>query len=122
FNQEVGTFVGGNPIFRWQSNANVNWTIGPWGAGIFGHYKSGYGDQNDNTVSPAYNKVSSYTTFDVYGTWAPSKALSLTLGVRNVFDRDPPFSNQNFVFQGGYDPRFTDPTGRTYYARGTYNF
>ncbi|MDQ6627900.1 MAG: TonB-dependent receptor [Pseudomonadota bacterium] len=122
FNQNVGSFVGSGPIFRWQSNANLNWTIGPWGAGIFGHYKSGYGDENVNPVSPAYNKVASYTTFDVYGTWAPTKALSLTLGVRNVFDRDPPFSNQNFVFQGGYDPRFTDPTGRTYYARGTYNF
>jgi len=25
-------------------------------------------------------------------------------------------------FQTGYDPRYADPTGRTYYARGTYSF
>jgi iron complex outermembrane receptor protein len=42
--------------------------------------------------------------------------------VRNVFDQDPPFSNQGATFQVGYDPRFTDPTGRAYYARATYNF
>ena len=42
--------------------------------------------------------------------------------MKNAFDREPPFSNQAATFQVGYDPRFTDPTGRTYYARGTYSF
>ena len=122
YNKNPGSFVGSGPIFRWQGNANIGWVNGPFGAGVFGHYKSGYGDQNANTVSPGYNHVASYTTFDVYGTWAPTKASSITVGARNVFDREPPFSNQNTVFQGGYDPRFTDPTGRSYYVRGTYNF
>lgn len=108
--------LGGTPIFRWQTAANVNWSYGAWGAGIVGHYKSGYTDQDPS------NHVASYTTFDVNGTWAPTKALTLTLGVRNVFDRDAPFSNQAATFQVGYDPRFSDPTGRAYYARGSYSF
>jgi iron complex outermembrane receptor protein len=48
--------------------------------------------------------------------------VELTLGIRNLTDRDPPFSNQSDVFQANYDPRFTDPTGRTYYARASYRF
>ena len=108
--------AGGTPIFRWQTGATANWTLGPWGVGVVGHYKSGYIDQ----VAP--HQVSSYTTFDLYGTWQPTKAFALTLGARNVFDRDAPASNQAATFQVGYDPRFADPTGRAYYARGTYTF
>ncbi len=108
--------TGGTPIFRWQTAANMGWTLGSWGGGIVGHYKSGYTDQDPS------NKVSSYTTFDAYGTWQPTKALSLTVGVKNVFDRDAPFSNQAATFQVGYDPRFADSTGRAYYARGSYQF
>ena len=116
YNQNVGVFVGTGPIFRWQQTVSAAWTLGPYGAGLTGHYKSGYDDQDPS------NHVSSYTTFDGYGSWAPTKQLSFTLGIRNLFDREPPFSNQVFVFQAGYDPRFTDPTGRTYYVRGTYNY
>ena len=80
------------------------------------HYRSGYLDQ-----TPTRN-VSANTTVDAYGAWQASKAVALTLGVRNLFDRDPPFSNQGLTFQQGYDPRFSDATGRTYYARASYSF
>ena len=116
YNQNVNVFSGIGPIFRWQDNMGVNWSLGDFGVGVVGHYKSGYTDQDPS------NHVASYTTFDAFGTWAATKTVSLTIGVKNAFDREPPFSNQVFVFQAGYDPRFTDPTGRTYYARGTYSF
>ena len=64
----------------------------------------------------------SYTTFDGYGSWQAIKGLTLTAGVRNLFDRDPPLSYQTTAFQSGYDPRYADPMGRTFYLRGTYNF
>jgi len=103
----------------------VDWTRGAWGAGVVNHFKTGYGDQNDeNRVSdPAfYGRVGSYTTWDLYGSWSPIKSLNVLLGIRNILDRDPPFSNQGKTFQNGYDPRYTDPTGRNYYVRGTYTF
>ncbi|HEV7814373.1 MAG TPA: hypothetical protein VGP06_04645, partial [Janthinobacterium sp.] len=74
-----------------------------------------------NDIDPTHN-VSSYTTFDTYGTYAILKNLTMTAGVRNLFDRVPPLSYQTTTFQAGYDPRYTDPTGRTYYVRATYNF
>ena len=87
------------------------------GAGLGVHHKSGYVDQDPS------NTVSSYTTADVYASYEPIKGLSLLLGVRNVADRDPPFSNQTQLFQGGgWDSRFYDPMGRAYYVRGKYTF
>jgi iron complex outermembrane receptor protein len=116
YNRNINTFVGANPTFRWQSNTSVNWANGPYAAGLTANFKSGYTDQDPS------NRVGSYTTWDTFASWAPNKALRLTFGVRNLFDRDPPYSNQGEVFQANYDPRFTDPTGRTYYLRGSYSF
>ena len=114
--QGNGAIPGGGVIFRWQHSGTAQWTLGQWGAGITGNYKSGYTDQD------GVSHVPSFTTFDVNGSWQPTKAVQLVLGVRNVFDREPPFSNQAATFQVGYDPRYADPTGRAYYVRGTYSF
>ncbi|MFZ6647603.1 TonB-dependent receptor [Undibacterium sp. TJN25] len=119
--QNVGVYSGIAPVFRWQHNATVNWTGGAFGAGLAAHYKSGYVD-GPNDVEPANYHVPSYSTFDGYVTWNIVKAFSLTAGIRNLFDKDPPLSYQTQTFQAGYDPRFTDPLGRTYYLRGTFTY
>ena len=114
--QYAGGVVTGGPVFRWQHTVVVNWGYGQWGAGLVNNFKSHYLDQTPT------NTVASYTTWDAYGSWKPMKSLGLTVGVRNLFDRAPPFSNQGATFQVGYDPRFADAVGRTYYLRGTYSF
>ena len=118
--QNVGVYSGKAPIFRWQNTLNVNWNMGKYGAGVVAHYKSGYQDQV--TAAHPDHQVPSYTTFDGYGSWMAMEGLTLTAGVRNLFDREPPLSYQTGTFQAGYDPRFTDPAGRTLYLRATYNF
>ncbi len=123
--QNVGIYSGNGPIFRWQQTANVQWNYGAVGLGITNRYKSGYVDQNDpNQVAACCtnHRVDAYSVWDVNGSWAVTKAFSLVAGVRNVLDTNPPFSNQGATFQVGYDPRFSDPTGRAYYVRGTYSF
>lgn len=122
--RNVGIYSGTGPIFRWQHTLNASWSRGVWTLGVVNHYKSGYDDQNDpNQVDAAFfDKVGSYSTWDLWGSWQPTKAIAVTVGVRNVFDKNPPFSNQGATFQVGYDPRFTDPTGRAYYARASYSF
>ena len=120
YNNKLGTFSGDGVIFRWQNTLNLNWNKDKFGAGLTARYKSGYQDQVSEEFGT--NHVASYTTFDGYGSWQAIKGLTLTFGVRNIFDRDPPLSYQSGTFQAGYDPRYTDPMGRTFYARGTYNF
>lgn len=120
FNNKLASFSGDGVIFRWQNTVNVNWSKDKFGAGLTARYKSGYQDQESEDYG--LNHVPSYTTFDGYGSWQAIKGLTLTAGVRNLFDRDPPLSYQTTAFQSGYDPRYADPMGRTFYLRGTYNF
>jgi iron complex outermembrane receptor protein len=117
---KVGTFSGDGVIFRWQNTMNVSWNKDKFGAGLTARYKTGYKDQESEDFPN--NHVTSYTTVDGYGSWQAIKGLTLTLGVRNMFDRAPPLSYQTGTFQAGYDPRYADPMGRTFYVRGTYNF
>jgi iron complex outermembrane receptor protein len=119
--QNVNIYSGTGNIFRWQSTNNLVWALKEYSVGVTGHYKSGYLDE-DSGYGPADHHVASYTTFDLYGSWAQKKGLMLTVGVKNLFDRDPPLSYQDAQFQAGYDPRYADPIGRTYYARVGYNF
>ena len=114
--QNAGRYADNGPIFRWQHTIALNYTHGPWSAAFVNRYKSGYTDQDPT------NEVDSYSIFDLFGTWQGYKGLTLTAGIKNLFDRDPPFSNQVNTFQRGYDPRFTDPRGRTWMLRAAYKF
>jgi len=117
YHNNVGVYFDGAPVFRWQHYGSVMWTLKPFTVGLAAHYKSGYVDADPS------NKVKAYSTMDAYLGWSQgAKGFSATFGVRNLFDRDPVYSNQTDVFQANYDPRFTDPTGRTFYGRLGYSF
>jgi iron complex outermembrane receptor protein len=107
----VGDFIDAGPIFRWSHNLQVNWSAGEWAVNVANRYKSGYYDQDPSL------KVKQYSLVDVSVTWTPVKYLTLAAGVKNLFDTEPPYSNQAVTFQSNYDPRFTDPLGRTFTFR-----
>ncbi|MGZ8254838.1 MAG: TonB-dependent receptor domain-containing protein, partial [Burkholderiaceae bacterium] len=110
-----GNYSDNAPVFRWQHVLTLGWTTGPWSAVVANRYKSGYIDQGGE------NRVDNYSTGDVTLTWA-GKALTLAAGILNVTDKEPPRSVQSTTFQRGYDPRFTDPRGRTFLLRAGYRF
>ena len=120
WHQNVGIFSGVGPVFRWQNTANVRWNSKEFGAGLTAKYKSGYQDAENSYEEN--HRVASYTTFDGYLSYTQPKGVAVTFGVRNLFDRTPPLSYQETTFQAGFDPRFTDVTGRTYYVRASYSF
>ena len=94
---------------------------GPWSASFANKYMSGYVDQND--VADAYfHKVRAYSTYSLSASYAGIKNTDLTVGIKNLFDTNPPYTNQGTTFQSGYDPRYTDPLGRTFYVKATYKF
>lgn len=115
WNQNVGVFSGVGPIFRWQHNLAATWHQGAYTAGVAAHYKTGYVDEDPS------RRVSDYSTTDLFGSWAVTKEATVTLGVRNLFDRNPPYSNQQTVFQAGYDPRYSSAEGRAFYIRASYS-
>lgn len=121
YTQNVGTYADNGPIMRWRHNASLTWRNGDWGATLSQNYKTGYVDQN--LVDPQYfNDVESYQLWNLSATYTGFKGLMLTAGVKNLLDKDPPFTNQGTVFQKGYDPRYADPIGRALYFRAAYTF
>jgi iron complex outermembrane receptor protein len=127
--QNVNVFSGTGPIFRWQNTTNLVWNKDQLSAGLTARYKTGYLDQGAGSADTLVNEaeplgfhVASYTTFDSYIAWNQKKGLGLTFGVRNMFDREPPLSYQTQTFQAGYDARYADAIGRTYYVRANYTF
>lgn len=116
FFSAAGRYSDAAPIFRWQHVATINWSAGPWSAVLANRFKSGYTDQDE------VNQVGVYSVYDVSATYTGVKNLTLTGGILNAFDRDPPRTVQVTTFQRGYDPRFTDPRGRTFMIRAAYKF
>jgi iron complex outermembrane receptor protein len=121
FVQNTGRYADNYVVFRWRHNAALTWRSGVWSATLAHNFKTGYDDQN--LVDEQYRqRVPSYSLVNLSATYTGFKNVNLTAGVKNLFDKEPPFSNQGTVFQKGYDPRYTDPIGRALYLRGSYSF
>ena len=103
-------------VVRWKHTANLNWSYENWKLMFEQQFVRGYQDYSET------RDVSDYTVYNVAGTYKGFKNLELTAGIKNMFDAEPPASDVMDNFQYGYDPRYSDPTGRAYYLRGTYKF
>ncbi len=117
----VGSFVNDQVIQRWRHTLSFDYDLGPWNATLQQTYYQGYNDQNpmpDGSV----HKVAAYSLWDMSAGYAASKSLRLRLGIKNLFDTNPPRSNQIFSFLAGYDPTYTDPRGRSLYVSANYAF
>lgn len=112
----VGRYSDNAPVFRWQHVLNASWSKGPWSVILGQRFKAGYTDQD------GVNRVGDYALWDLSASWNGIKNLTIGAGIANLFDKDPPLSVQSTTFQRGYDPRFTDPLGRTLRLRVAYKF
>ena len=113
----------GSVVPRWKHVATALWDYGPWTGSVTQNFQSGHQDY-PSSITGADRRVGSYETFDLQASWSGIKNAKVTLGIKNVFDRDPPYSNVGgaFYFQSGYDPSYTDPRGRFLYGKLAYKF
>ncbi|MDO7840959.1 TonB-dependent receptor domain-containing protein [Sphingomonas immobilis] len=100
---------------RFKGNATLDWSLAGFTAAFTGRYISGV------TESVNGNRMGSVFYGDLQLGYAPSfleERLALTLGVNNIFDRDPPAC---FSCGGAnYDPTTYDAPGQFGYVRLTY--
>jgi iron complex outermembrane receptor protein len=130
----VGKWNNTTIYLPWRLNASVGYRTGPWNVTLSGIYRDSYEDQNRGptaqgganytTTEPFTRRVSSYSTFNLFGTYSGIKGVTINGGVSNLFDKDPPFSwhNVDSAAGAGWDPRVADPRGRTYSLNVTYKF
>ena len=135
WSQRVGAFGDSTYLWdlklRWKHNASVTWARGDWSTTLSQDFKSGYREEVDGYGSGLnlqdkgfQSKVASYSLFNVSATYTGVKNLSITAGVKNVLNSDPPFSLHNIdnIAGAGWDARVGDPRGRAYTLRVNYKF
>jgi iron complex outermembrane receptor protein len=106
---------------RWKHYASVTWDRGPWMATVGHSYQTSYIDVQTDPNGDL-RRVGNLSLWDLQGAYSGFKNLTLSLGVKNVFDTNPPLTNQNLTFQAGYDASYYDARARFVYARAEYSF
>lgn len=136
----VGFNAGDVAFPRWKSNLYVDWSYGDWSAVYDMRYIHGQdevcpssllpfglcsgpvqGDPNYNPDLGPINHLGATLYHDAqlsyhFQPWD----TRFTVGVRNLFDKDPPLCFQ--CFANSYDPTTYDVPGRFWYFRVTTNF
>jgi iron complex outermembrane receptor protein len=78
---------------KWRGNFNANWSQGDWSANVFVNYihsRSGTDQVNAAGARLTNARYASQTTVNPSVTYSGFLDTRITLGVRNIFDRDPP--------------------------------
>ena len=111
----------GGVIVRWKHTASATYTTGPWIATVYQYYQKSYVDAPSN-VTQTPRRVGSYETYDAQLAFNGIRRLELAAGVKNLFDRDPPYTNSAGQFAAGYDISYADVRGRFWYATARWRF
>lgn len=129
YKEYVGEFFTRDLYLRWKHAATFSVSRGDWNVLLSNNFASGYKDQLPNAgkgpLPAGFDPdVSSYTRFGLSTTYTGFKNTKLTVGVQNLFDRDPPFTAHNVddVVGAGWDPRVADPRGRAFTFNVQYKF
>ena len=124
--ETVGQWNSRNLFVRWKHQARFTYSQGPWSGTLSQSYTRGYKDEVPaGLVPPGFDPdVKAYIIYGLSGTYSGFKNTTVTLGVKNLLNTDPPFTahNVDFAAGAGWDPRVADPRGRAYTARVTYKF
>lgn len=137
-NSLVGFNAGDVAFPRWKSNLNLDWSFADWSANYalrYIHHQdetcpapivplglcTDPGFVNDDGDVEPRNHIESVVYHDAqvsyhFQPWD----TRFTVGARNLFDKDPPWSFT--AFANSYDPTTYDVPGRFWYARVTTNF
>ncbi|HMJ93731.1 MAG TPA: TonB-dependent receptor [Allosphingosinicella sp.] len=116
----IFTFTGDLGI-KWKHNAFVSYQNDDFSVTLTQIFRQGYKNfaLPASATRPDYNpRVSDYILYNLsisYTGAAPG--LRLTAGIKNIFDRDPPFAityDSNTGAGSSWEPRIADPRGRSF--------
>ncbi|MCV2356530.1 TonB-dependent receptor [Paucibacter sp. B2R-40] len=122
--------VSGSNTFRNKVSASAVLDTGAFTNSFILNWKSAYKDKTVSVRDVATNKlvnvavdVPRSSTLDWQGLYRHNKVATLTVGVKNLFNKAPEFSLRDAAGQQtGYDPRYGDTLMRRVYVTGAYDF
>ncbi len=130
---EVGVFTRtGDLGIRWKYSLTGSYAQGPWTTTLTQLFRNGYKDAvlpgvaNGSVVPPDWHPyVGSYSVINASVNYKGIKNLGLTFGIKNLMDKDPPFSaayDTNTGAGSSWEPRVADPRGRSFTFTLDYKF
>ena len=115
------SFNGGNAYPRWTHVASMDFERGPWLGTIEQTYTLGWTEafQGGGT-----HEVPGVSRINLAAKYSGFRNLTLKLGVRNVLDHLPPYTDvsSNGSHAAGWANAVADPRGRFWYGVITFNF
>ncbi|AWL12838.1 Colicin I receptor [Saliniradius amylolyticus] len=127
----VGTHSRGNIPLRWKHTLAFTYTKGDWTHTLLQAFRDSYLDEVPPGIESGTTRpegwdpvVSSHTTYNYSVSYVGIDQLELQFGIKNLLDRDPPFTAHQNDFSPGaaFDPRVADPRGRAYTLMARYTF
>jgi iron complex outermembrane recepter protein len=107
----------------WRHYLAMNWDYGPWSATLTDNFQKGtYDEAPSATNGTVQRRIGDYDIWNVSAFYKGFVNWTLSAGIKNLFDRNPPFSIQLGTNSIGYDPTYTDPRGRLFWAGVKYAF
>jgi iron complex outermembrane receptor protein len=117
----IGVFsLTGDLGLKWKHNAFVGFRTGDWNFTVSQIFRNGYRNfaLPGSAARPLYNpRVGNYVIYNAAVSYEPWKDLRLTAGIKNLFDKDPPFAityDSNTGAGSSWEPRVADPRGRSF--------
>ncbi len=117
----IGVFTyAGDLGLRWKHSAFINFAIDDVMLSFSQIYRNGYKNNAlpQSASRPDYNaRVNAYVIYNMSAAVDIDERFRLTAGVRNVFDKDPPFAityDSNTGAGSSWEPRVADPRGRSF--------
>ncbi len=120
----IGIYQDRNNNWKYRSNLSIRWSKGDFGASLATRFYSdqvetcglvpyGFGNLCSDPVNDE-NHLGSTTYHDMQFTYKAPWDAKISLGINNVFDKDPPISYSTFA--NSFDPNYEVP-GRFWYMK-----
>ncbi|KZN37677.1 TonB-denpendent receptor [Pseudoalteromonas luteoviolacea CPMOR-2] len=115
------TFTHGDFTHSLNIKARSGYTDAPASASFYVAQADDWDKAVDGSVIQKHVPV--YMTFDYRLAYAWGDNANIGFGIKNLFDKEPPFTlNAAAGHQVGYDPRYADAYGRSFYLQADYTF
>ncbi len=104
----------GNPTPKWKWSSRLSWMDGPLTATVRWRHVGKVTDDDDDT-DYIVEELSAYDLFDLALGFEINENFTLTMGVNNIFDKQPPIIGDNQEQANTY-PGVYDVLGRDYFV------
>ncbi|WP_428423798.1 TonB-dependent receptor plug domain-containing protein [Methylibium sp.] len=110
---------------KWRNVFSVSWERAAWAHTLALRSTSGFDDTDEPDAPAGTRKVASHHEVDAVSSFSGLKNLRIDFGIRNLFDRMPPFSVTNAsdgrYTQLGFAELYTN-RGRFFFLNASYQF